>query len=239
MRTRPIQTALFICCAWVISTLLYWQVDAIHRGGSVMIPIVMCSVFSLTIVLERLYYFFSLGAGPSTKGFGGRAGVTRFFEELREAVHHREWANASTLCRNTRGPIARVAEAGLAAHEEEAQEIELVCEEAARDEQPLVERHVRWLATLAQVSTLLGLLGTVIGMVEAFQVIQSKATSFNPVSPGDLAGGIWQALITTVAGLEVAIPTILAYHYLLSRVAEVQFQMEKVTRLVAGWRRHQ
>ena len=106
-------------------------------------------------------------------------------------------------------------------------------------EEPIVELHVRWLATLAQVATLLGLLGTVIGMVEAFQVIQSKATGVNPVNPGDLAGGIWQALTTTVAGLEVAIPTILAYQYLLSRIAEVQFQMEKVTRLISGWRRHQ
>lgn len=226
MRSRPVRTILFIFSAWLMATLLYWQVDAIHRGGPVMILIIMCSIFALTIALERLYYFIRLGAG-----------MTHFFDELREAVHRRQWTEAETLCQNTRGPIAKVAAVGLAAREEDAEEIEQVMEEAARDEQPLVEQHVRWLATIAQVSTLLGLLGTVIGMVEAFQVIQSKATGANPVSPGDLAGGIWQALTTTVAGLEVAIPTILAYSYLLSRIAEVRFQIEKVARLVSGWRR--
>ena len=103
---------------------------------------------------------------------------------------------------------------------------------------PAVERGLRWLSTLAQVATLLGLLGTVTGLVRAFQVIQTKSAGGNPVSPGDLAGGVWEALITTVAGLTVAIPTILAYNYLASRVAEVQFQMEKAATLISGWRRH-
>ena len=100
-----------------------------------------------------------------------------------------------------------------------------------------LERGLGLIKALVAVCPMLGLLGTVIGMVQAFQVIQSKATSAHPVSPGDLAGGIWQALTTTVAGLEVAIPTIIAYSYLLSRMRDVQFQMEKVARLIAGWRR--
>ena len=84
----------------------------------------------------------------------------------------------------------------------------------------------------------LGLLGTVTGLVRAFQVIQAKAgSSGNPVSPGDLAGGVWEALITTVAGLTVAIPTILAYNYLAGRVGEVQFQMERAAAVVSSWRR--
>ena len=227
MRLRSFQTVGFAASAWAMATLLYWQVEVIHRGGPVMVPIVMCSIFALAIVLERLVYFIRLGAGQAA-----------FFEALREAVHHRRWSDAQTLCQQTPGAVARVAAVGLATREQSAEEIAQAMEEAARDEQPVVEHHVRWLATLAQVSTLLGLLGTVTGMVRAFQVIQHKATSGNPVSPGDLAGGIWEALITTVAGLEVAIPTILAYHYLLSRIVEVQFQMEKVARLVSGWRRH-
>lgn len=227
MKARPIQTAVFILSAWLISTFLFWQVEWVHRGGPVMIPIIMGSIFSLTIVLERLTYFVSLGARMS-----------RFFDELREAVYKHRWTEAAALCERTPGPIAKVAAVGLAAREEHAEEIEQIMVEAAQDEEPLIERHVRWLSTLAQVSTLMGLLGTVIGMVIAFQVIERKATSADPVSPGDLAGGIWQALITTVAGLEVAIPTILAYSYFLSRIAEIQFQMEKATRLISGWRRH-
>jgi len=226
MVNRMVQTALFIVVAAVIGTLLYWRVEVIHRGGPIMVPIVMCSVFALAIVIERLSYFFRLGADP-----------TEFFSRLRELVARRAWQEAQALCGASRNPVARVVRAGLAAREKPEAEIERVMEEAAHEELPSVERHHRWLSTIAQVSTLLGLLGTVTGMVAAFQVIQSKATSAHPVSPADLAGGIWEALITTVAGLEVAIPTILAYNYLASRVAEIQYQMERAATIVASWRR--
>ncbi|MBU1148008.1 MAG: MotA/TolQ/ExbB proton channel family protein, partial [Candidatus Omnitrophica bacterium] len=81
--------------------------------------------------------------------------------------------------------------------------------------------------TIAHITPLLGLLGTVTGMVRAFQVIQEKSVSFNPVSPGDLAGGIWEALLTTVAGLIVAIPTVVAYNYMVTRVEEFILEMER------------
>jgi biopolymer transport protein ExbB len=73
----------------------------------------------------------------------------------------------------------------------------------------------------------LGLLGTVVGMVHSFQVIEQKAVSLMPVNPGDLAGGIWEALITTVAGLSVAIPTYVAYNFLVSKVDGFVLEMEK------------
>jgi biopolymer transport protein ExbB len=224
-----VQTAVFVVFAAMIGTLLYWQSDIIHRGGPVMIPIVMCSVFSLTIVIERLYYFLNLHLGRD---------IDRFFEELRAALHDRRWDEAQAKAQALGGPVGRVVLAGLAAREGIAEEIDEEMEEAAHQELPVVERHLRWLSTLAQVSTLLGLLGTVTGLVEAFQVVQSKSSGANPVSPGDLAGGVWEALITTVGGLSVAIPTILAYNYLAGRVGEVQFQLEKAAALVAGWRRH-
>jgi len=226
MSSRTIQTAVFTAAAVVMATMLYWSVDLIHRGGPVMIPIVMCSIFALTIAIERLYFFLRLGARTAP-----------FLESLRGAVQGRQWGEAEAVCEKTSGPIARVGAAGLRAREGPEDEIQQVMEDAARDELPVIEGQVRWLATIAQVATLLGLLGTVTGMVEAFQVIQTKAGGANPVSPGDLAGGIWEALTTTVAGLQVAIPTILAYNYLVSRIGEVQFHMEKLTRLVAGWRR--
>jgi biopolymer transport protein ExbB len=184
-------------------------------------------VFALGIAAERLWYFFvTIGIDAN-----------QFFEQLREHLRGRQWDAAHALCEATRGPVARITHAGLLARDQQAEEIGRIMEEAAHEELPQIERHHRWLATIAQVSTLLGLLGTVIGMVVAFQVIQQKATSTNPVSPADLAGGIWQALITTVAGLGVAIPTILAYNYLVGRVTEVQYQMERAAALVAGWRR--
>lgn len=226
---RMAQTTLVIGAAFLIASLVFWQVEIIHRGGPVMIPIVMCSIFSLTLVIERLAYFFRLHLGTD---------VEQFFDRLRRAIEQRRWKEAEQLCAECPGPIARVVMAGLAAREAPPPEIDEEMEEAAHAELPQAERHLRWLSTLAQVSTLLGLLGTVTGLVRAFQMIQEKAGGANPVSPSDLAGGVWEALTTTVAGLSVAIPTILAYNYLVSRVTELQFQMEKAAALVAGWRRH-
>lgn len=225
---RLLQTAAFAAVAVLIGVILYWQVEIIGRGGPVMIPIVMCSVFSVAIVMERVYYFFRLSTGHD---------IDAFFTELRRAIHARRWKEVQTAAEGLGGPLANVVLAGLAGREGSPQEIDEAMEEAAHEELPHLERHLRWLSTLAQVSTLLGLLGTVTGLVRAFQVIQQKSTGGNPVSPGDLAGGVWEALITTVAGLVVAIPTILAYNYLASRVAEVQFQMEKAAAVVTGWRR--
>lgn len=227
MVQRMIHTALFIVVAAGIATTLFWQVDLIHRGGPVMIPLVMCSQFSLALIIERFYYFLSLHLGTD---------IDRYFKELRAALETHRWKDAQALCESWKGPVARVVLAGLAVREATPQEIDEAMEEAAHEEMPKVEQHLRWLSTLAQVSTLLGLLGTVTGLVRAFQVIQTKSTGGNPVSPGDLAGGVWEALITTVAGLTIAIPTILAYNYFASRVAEAQFQMEKAAAVVAGWR---
>lgn len=223
-----IQAVIFIGTAVVIAVLAFWQVDVVHRGGVVMVPIVMCSIFSLALIFERFYYFVNLHLG---------ADMNRFFVSLREAIEAHRWKDAHALCEASAGPVARVVQAGLAAREASPQEIDETMEEAAHEELPSVEQHLRWLSTLAQVSTLLGLLGTVTGLVQAFQIIQVKTAGGSPVSPGDLAGGVWEALITTVAGLTVAIPTILAYNYFASRVAEVQFQMEKAAGIITGWRR--
>lgn len=225
---RMVPTVMVIGAALLIATLVYWQVDLIHRGGPVMIPIVMASIFSLTLIIERFSYFFNLHLGTD---------MDHFFEQLHAMVEGHRWTDAQRICESAQGPVARVALAGLAVREGSPQEIDDAMEEAAHAELPAVEQHIRWLSTLAQVATLLGLLGTVTGLVRAFQVIQLKSGSGSPVSPGDLAGGVWEALITTVAGLTVAIPTILAYNYLAGRVGEVQFRMERAAAVVSGWRR--
>ena len=225
---RMAYAAIFIVMAGLIAMLLYWQVEIIHLGGPVMIPLVMCSVFSVALTIERLYYFFTLHLGVD---------MERFFNGLHQALETHRWQEAQQLCEQTKGPVARVALAGLASRTGTPQEIDEVMEGAAHSELPAVEQHLRWLSTLAQVSTLLGLLGTVTGLVRAFQVIQNKATAGNPVNPSELAGGVWEALITTVAGLSIAIPTIIAYNYLAGRVGEVQFHMEKAAGFIAGWRR--
>jgi biopolymer transport protein ExbB len=107
------------------------------------------------------------------------------------------------------------------------EEIKQAMEDAALYEVPKLEKNLTTLATVAHISPLLGLLGTVTGLVRCFQVIQIKASSSTPVNPGDLAGGIWEALITTVAGLIIAIPMFVIYYYLVNAVNSFIWEMER------------
>src|SRR3989338_3338937 len=155
MANRMAQTALLGGVAALFGTVLYCQVYVIHRGGPVMIPIVMCSMFSLALIMERLYFFVNLHLGTD---------IDRWFQTLRAALEAHQWKEAEGLCTSWKGPVARVVRAGLSARDGAPQDIDEVMTEAAHEEMPAVEQHLRWLSTLAQVSTLLGLLGTVTGL---------------------------------------------------------------------------
>ena len=134
---------------------------------------------------------------------------------------------ALDLCERTSGPIAAILKAGVLKHDRSRNEIREAIEDASIHEVPRLERNLPVLSTVAQVAPLLGLLGTVTGLVKAFQVIEAKASAMNPVNPGDLAGGIWEALLATTFGLCVAIPTYVAYNYLVSRVDGFVLDMER------------
>jgi len=189
-----------------------------------MIAIVMCSIFALAITMERLYVLLNTPTPP-----------VDWFEQLREALQGGRRSHALAQCDAGKGPIPRMIRRALATESQAPDLLEQTLEEAAMDELPRIEQHLPWLSTIAQVATLLGLLGTVTGMVRCFRVIEQHAAGANPVNPADLAGGIWEALLTTVAGLEVAIPTILAYNYLSNRATDIRTQMERSATVVVGW----
>lgn len=192
------------------------MLEIIQKGGPVMYPIILCSVIALAIVIERLYHIYK--AKIDTKDFMNNIEITIKRNRIAEAIK---------ICDKTPGPIAHIVKAGVLKHDRSRQEIRESIEDAGHQEVPRLEKHLSLLATIAHISPLLGLLGTVTGMVRAFQIIQEKSASFSPVSPGDLAGGIWEALLTTVAGLIVAIPTVVAYNYLVNRVDEFVLEMER------------
>ena len=100
---------------------------------------------------------------------------------------------------------------------------------------PLLESKLSVLSTVAHIAPLLGLLGTVNGMIRAFQVIQEKALSTGLASPGDLAHGIWMALITTAMGLTVAIPTIVAYNFIFRQIQKIKHSMERAATKVLSF----
>ncbi len=179
-------------------------------------PILLCSVIAFAIVIERMIRL--RREQIDTKSF---------MEQISKSLKRNKVMEALETCERTTGPIANILKAGILKHDRPRHEVREAIEDASIHEVPRLERNLPVLATIAHVSPLLGLLGTVTGMVAAFQVIENKASAVNPVNPGDLAGGIWEALLTTVFGLCVAIPTYVAYNYLVSRVDGFVLDMER------------
>jgi len=190
--------------------------DLMVKGGPLMFLILLCSVIAFAVVIERLWHLWR--AKINTK---------EFMEDIAETLKRNKIMLAIDKCNVMPGPIAEILKAGILKHDRPRTEIKESVEDAGLHEVPRLEKNLGVLATIAHVAPLLGLLGTVTGMVRAFQVIEQKAVAMTPVNPGDLAGGIWEALITTVAGLAVAIPTYVAYNFLVTKVDGFVLEMEK------------
>ena len=190
--------------------------DLIQKGGPVMYLIIILSVISLGIIIERIY---SLNRA--------RVDAREFMDEIINSLKRNKVIESIEMCNKTPGPIAHIIKAGILKHDRSKPEIKESIDEAAALEIPLMEKHLPILATIAHIAPLMGLLGTVSGMIKAFQVIQNKAATMTPVNPGDLAGGIWESLLATLAGLLVAIPTYVAYNYLVNQVDSLVYDMER------------
>jgi len=190
--------------------------EFMQKGGPIMWVIFLCSVIALAVVIER---FLQLRKA--------RIDIGKFMGEISNLLKRNRIMESIDMCNETRGPISQVMKAGILKHDRSRPEIREAIEDAAVGEIPLLERNLSVLATIAHIAPLLGLLGTVTGMVRAFQVIEQKATALQPVNPKDLAGGIWEALLTTVFGLCIAIPTYVAYNYFVNKVNGFILDMEK------------
>ncbi len=181
-------------------------------------PIFLCSIFAFAIILEKFWHMHKI-----------RIDTQQFLSSVLEKMKRHQVKEALEICEKTKSPISHILKAGILKYDRTRPQIKEAIEDASLYEIPRLEKNLSMLATIAHISPLLGLLGTVTGMVRCFQAIQAKATSFHPVSPGDLAGGIWEALLTTVAGLIVAIPTFIVYNYLVSRINNFILEMEKAS----------
>ena len=193
-----------------------WQVFL--AGGPVMWPILICSVFASAIILEKFWYLHKI-----------KIDTQEFLSNILDKMKRHEIKEALKICDSTDSPVSHILKAGILKYDRTRDQIKEAIEDASLYEIPKLEKNLSILATIAHICPLLGLLGTVTGMIRCFQTIQAKATAFNPVSPGDLAGGIWEALLTTVAGLIVAIPTFVAYNYLVSRINNFILEIEKAS----------
>ncbi len=186
--------------------------DIIFQGGILMWPIIACSIVGLAVSIER---FISLR----------RASIdTReFMDTMRQVLRQNRIQEAIDICDETDAPVARIMKAGIMKHDRTKEEIREAIDDAGHFEVPRLERYLSALATCANIAPLLGLLGTVSGMIKAFAQIQNKR---GQVNPSDLAEGIGNALVTTAAGLTVAIPMLVVYNYYVSRVDNMVIEME-------------
>ncbi len=191
-----------------------WQL--ITHGGPIMIPIVLCSILSLTIIIEKFFYFSSL-----------KTDTLKFKQNVFELLKANKITEAINFCDTDSSPVAKILKAGILKFGATRDEIKEAMEDVSLFEIPKLEKRLTALATIAHISPLLGLLGTVTGVCGSFYTIQVKSTSLSPVTPGDLAAGIWEALITTVAGLVVAIPTFVVYNYFVHRINTIALEMER------------
>ena len=191
-------------------------VNFLKQGGIIMIPIIAFSVIALGVFLERLLAHVRHGGCP------------RDFLALAESRGNRP-AEALALCEGNASALAAVLTSGIRRAGRSRAVIKEAFEEVGRIEVTHLGRFVEFLGTIAAVTPLLGLLGTVVGMIDVFRtVVAEVGPGAAMVNPASLASGIWAALLTTAAGLTVAIPAYLGYRYLISRVDQLSIEMEEV-----------
>jgi biopolymer transport protein ExbB len=202
------------------------MLDYMQKGGPLMWLILICSVIAAAVFAERVTYFYRASIR-----------VGEFLRGLAKLIQRRNFAEALHECAGTPGPVARVIHAAIIRHEAPRDELKEIVQEAGQLEMPNLERNLGLLATVALITPLIGLLGTITGLIKTFVAISSNS---GLASATDLSGGIYQSLLTTAAGLVVAIPAFVAYSYLSSRVNALMRDMERggieVVGLIAGAR---
>ena len=147
--------------------------DLVQKGGPMMYLIISASVLAFGVVIERVYNLYR-----------ARIDADKFMDDITNVLKRNKIIEAIEMCNKKPGPVAHIVKAGILKHDRSKPEIKEAVDEAAQLEIPRLERHLPILATIAHVTPLLGLLGTVSGMVKAFQIIQQKAITGSPVNPG-------------------------------------------------------
>ncbi len=186
--------------------------ELMMKGGWIMWPILMCSVVAAILFFERVFHLH-------------RAQIKQddFLSGIYTIANRGNLAEAVSICDQTPGPVAHMVRIALLHSEESPEELKQTIAKAGLSEIPRLEKNLGGLLTIAQITPLLGLMGTVVGLVHVFMAMEQNA----PLAEiGDLSAGIWQALVTTAMGICVAVPAFAAYNFLLSRVESITLDME-------------
>jgi len=186
--------------------------ELVTAGGWLMAPIIACSIIAFAIIAERLWTLRIKRVIPSELA----AQVWEWAKDRKLDVERMQALRASS-------PLGRILAAGLSNRNASREIMKEAIEDTGRHVVHELERYINTLGTIAAISPLLGLLGTVIGMIKVFSAITTQGVG----NPAALAGGISEALITTAAGMVVAIPSLMAYRYFRGKVALLVIRMEQ------------
>lgn len=194
------------------------MIGAILSGGIIMLPIILCGVIATFIIIERCYYFYVT-----------KKRDLKLMYDLNSLIDSRCFDDAIETCKNCQTPTAVAAKKAIECRNWEERDLKDAVEAEMSSVVPRYEHLLTPLGTISNIATLLGLLGTVTGNIKAFNVLGSGTTG----DPAALAGAIAEALVTTVAGLVVSIPSLIFYNYFTSRMNRRICEMEgNITNLV-------
>lgn len=184
------------------------------KGGIIMWFILACSVIGLTVIIDRYIVIRK-----------AKINVPAFMVRIRGMLKKKDVTGAISYCMEEKSPVANIIRKGLTKYKLGHERVKEAIENAGRQEISKLEKGLAVLASISGIAPLLGFLGTVTGMITAFMTIEDLAGSANP---SDLAGGIWEALLTTAFGLMVGIPALAFYNYFISAVKKLVGDMETV-----------
>jgi biopolymer transport protein ExbB len=187
-------------------------IDLIEKGGIVMYPILLCSIIALAVFIERLWVLRRNRIIPGD-----------FIQAIEAQITGKDLNGAMALCERDKSSISNIFLSGLKNAGKGMWLVKEAIEERGGRESIILEKRVGILSTIAQLTPLLGLLGTVSGMIKTFNVISLQGVG----NPTMLAGGISEALITTATGLCVAIPTLVCYRIVKDKADSLIFEMEE------------
>jgi biopolymer transport protein ExbB len=187
--------------------------DVLILGGWVMIPLILLSILTIYLLIERVITIRDASSNPDA--------IT---DRVRDYVRNGDVEGAITYCEKKDVPITRILKQGLERLGRPISEIQDAVQAAGKHETYELEKRTNLLASIAGIAPMLGFFGTVVGMIKAFQEIQNLQGNVNP---SVLAGGIWEALVTTAAGLLVGILALFSYNFLIGRIRRLTNDMER------------
>ena len=182
------------------------------KGGWIMWPLMVCSIAAAVLFFERVFHLHRAQIKPDD-----------FLNGIYTIVNRGNTAEAVSICDQTPGPVAQMVRTALLHSDEQPGELKQTITKAGLGEVPRLEKNLGGLLTIAQIAPLLGLMGTVIGLIRVFMAMEQNA----PLAEiTDVSAGIWQALTTTAVGIAISIPAYAGYNFMLSRVENITLNME-------------